>query len=159
MVDATPDASHIEQTTFILRYLIRENESYMVQERFLAFVDCWQKTGIEIANLILETLKGYGIPISDCRGQGYDNAANMSGKYNGAQKHINTVNPLCLYSPCGCHSLNLLGADSAESCPKLSPILAWFKQSTTFSLVVLNDGTYYNSTLHALFMACPEQDG
>ena len=116
MVDATPDASQIEQTTFILRYLIRENESYMVQERFLSFVDCWQKTGIEIANLILETLKGYGIPISDCRGQGYDNAANMSGKYNGAQKHINAVNPLCLYSPCGCHSLNLLGADSAESC-------------------------------------------
>ena len=30
MVDATPDASHIEQTTFILRYLTRENESYMV---------------------------------------------------------------------------------------------------------------------------------
>ena len=109
MADATPDASHIEQTTFILRYLTRENESYVVQERFLAFVDCCHKTGIAIANLILETLKGYGIPIADCRGQGYDNAANMSGKYNGAQQHISTINPLCLYSPCACHSLNLCG--------------------------------------------------
>lgn len=58
MADATPDASHIEQTTFILRYLTRENESY-VRERFLAFVDCCHKTGIEIANLILETLNRY----------------------------------------------------------------------------------------------------
>ncbi|KAI6653462.1 hypothetical protein LOD99_3681 [Oopsacas minuta] len=116
MVAATPDASHIEQTTFVLRYLIRENESYMDQERFLAYVDCWQKTGIEIAKLILETLEGYGMPISDYRGQGYDNAANMSGKHNGAQKHMITFNPLCLYSPCGGNSLNLLGADYAESC-------------------------------------------
>ena len=69
MVDATPDSSHIEQTTFML--------SYVVKERFLP--------GMDIANLILETLKNYGIPIADCRGQGYDNAANMSGKYNGVQ--------------------------------------------------------------------------
>ena len=116
MVDATPDSSHIEQTTFILRFLTKDNECYEVNERFLAFADCCQKTGIEIANLILETLKEYGISIDDCRGQGYDNAANMSGKYNGVQQHISSVNPLCLYSPCGCHSLNLCGVDSASSC-------------------------------------------
>ena len=113
MVDSTPDSSHIEQTTFILRFLTKNNNCYMVNERFLAFVGCCQKTGIDIANLILETLKEFGIPIDDCRGQGYDNAANMSGKYNGAQQHIKSVNPLCLYSPCGCHSLNLCGVDSA----------------------------------------------
>ena len=75
-----------------------------------------KKTGIDIANLILETLKEYRIPIDDCRGQGYDNFANMSGKYNGAQQHISSVNPFCLYCPCGCHSLNLCGVDSASSC-------------------------------------------
>lgn len=116
MVDATPDSSHIEQTAFILRYLTKDIECYVINERFLAFVDCCQKTGIDIANLIVESLKKYGIPIDDCRGQGYDNAANMSGKYSGAQQHISSVNPLCLYSPCGCHSLNLCGADSASSC-------------------------------------------
>ena len=115
MVNATPDSSHIEQTTFILRFLTKANDSYVINEPFLAFVDCCQKTGIDMANLILETLKEYRIPIDDCRGQGYDNAANMSGKYNGAQQHISSVNPLCLYSPCGCHSLNLCGVDSASS--------------------------------------------
>ena len=63
MVDATPDSRHIEQTTFILRFLTKANDSYVINERFLAFVDCCQKTGIDIANLILETLKEYRIPI------------------------------------------------------------------------------------------------
>ena len=80
-------------------------------------VDCCEKTGAEIATLIVNTLKEFEIPLSDCRGQGYDNAANMSGKYNGTQKRILDLNSLCLFSPCSCHSLNLCGADSAASCP------------------------------------------
>ncbi|XP_037797777.1 zinc finger MYM-type protein 1-like [Penaeus monodon] len=119
IVDATPDSSHVEQTTFIVRYLTRELQKIFVQERFLTFVDCCKKTGLEIAMLILETLKQFGIPLADCRGQGYDNAANMSGKYNGAQQHILAENPLCLYSPCACHSLNLCGADSAACCKEV----------------------------------------
>ena len=94
MVDGTPAASHTEQTTFILRYLTNEGEIFTVQERFLALVDCFKKSGLEIINLILKTLEKYGTPIADYRGQGYDNAANMSGIYNGAQQHVNSVN-LC----------------------------------------------------------------
>ncbi len=116
MVDGTPDSSHTEQTTFILRYMNREGDEYSVKERFLVFVDCCNKTGMEIASLILETLEKYDIPIADCRGQGYDNAANMSGRYNGAQTHIRSINSLSLYSPCACHSLDLCGNDSAMSC-------------------------------------------
>ena len=56
------------------------------------------------------------VPLSDCHGQGYDNAANMSGKYNGTQAVLLEKNPLMLYSPCGCHSLNLCGNDSAKCC-------------------------------------------
>ena len=98
MVDGTPDASHTEQTTFIVRYLAaKDGESFEIQERFLAFADYCKKSGLEIANLILETLEKYGVPIADCRGQGYDNAAIMSGKYNRSQQHVNLVNPLCLY--------------------------------------------------------------
>ncbi|KAI6661715.1 hypothetical protein LOD99_9902 [Oopsacas minuta] len=38
MADSTPDASHIEQTTHILRYLVRVNEGFIVQKRFLALL-------------------------------------------------------------------------------------------------------------------------
>ena len=39
MVDATPNASHTEQTTFVLRYLLEETGEFMIKERFLTFVD------------------------------------------------------------------------------------------------------------------------
>ena len=35
IVDATPDSSHIEQTTFLLRYVNLKDGRYEVQERFL----------------------------------------------------------------------------------------------------------------------------
>ena len=116
MLDATPDAAHVEQTTFILRYVLKETGSYMIHERFLKYVDLNEKTGIEIANMILETLQDQEIKFSDCRGQGYDNGSNISGKYNGAQSHLLRQNKLCVFSPCACHSLNLVGQDSAEIC-------------------------------------------
>ena len=40
-------------------------------------------TGKELAESLLEFLKAHDIAIADCRGQSYDNASNMSGKYNG----------------------------------------------------------------------------
>lgn len=118
IVDATPDSSHVEQTTFILRYLHFNLELKIctIQERFLAFVDCNKKTGTAIADLICETLKKYNIPLEDCCAQGYDNGSNMKGKYNGAQSHILTKNPRAVYSPCATHSLNLCGVDAAECC-------------------------------------------
>ena len=39
LVDATPDCSHAEQSTFILRYVLDCNSSFVVKERFLAFID------------------------------------------------------------------------------------------------------------------------
>ena len=35
--------------------------------------------------MIAEALESHANPFIDCRAQGYDNAASMSGKYNGAQ--------------------------------------------------------------------------
>ena len=42
----------------------------------------------------------------------------MSGKYNGAQSHILKNYEMCIFSPCACHSLNLVGQDSASVCPE-----------------------------------------
>lgn len=117
MVDATPDSAHIEQTTFILRYLTHINgEEYQIQERFLKFVDLNEKCGVDIANTILDTMSESGIDFSNCRGQGYDNGNNTAAKYNGAQSIILQKYNLCIFSPCGCHSLNLVGQDSAAIC-------------------------------------------
>jgi len=126
IVDATPDSAHIEQTAFLIRYVHRTNGdngadeskqeietkligSYKVHERLLAFVDCSKKTGEAIYDLIRTTLKQYNIPLSDCRGQGYDNGSNMRGAYKGVQARILEDNNFAIYSACACHSLNLCG--------------------------------------------------
>ena len=43
----------------------------------------------------------------------------MSRSYKGAQAIILKNNPLATFSPCGCHSLNLSGAHSAECCAQV----------------------------------------
>ena len=46
------------------------------------------------------------------RGQGYDGAAAMSGRLNGAQVHIREVIPTALFVHCAAHSLNLAVSNS-----------------------------------------------
>ena len=43
----------------------------------------------------------------------------MSGSYEGAQAIIMKNNPLAIFSPCGCHSLNMCGVHSAECCAQV----------------------------------------
>ena len=50
------------------------------------------------------------------RGQSYDNALNMSGKYTGLQARIHQLNEFAIYVPCAGHSLNLVGVKAAECC-------------------------------------------
>ncbi|XP_065651127.1 zinc finger MYM-type protein 1-like [Hydra vulgaris] len=63
----------------------------------------------------MDVLEQNRINLKNCRGQGYDNGANMSGIYKGVQAIILQKNPQALYMPCSAHSLNLAGVHSAES--------------------------------------------
>ena len=59
-----------------------------------------------------------GIDIGDCRGQGYDNGANMSGRVKGVQAQILKENPLATFSPCAFHTLNLVGVHAVRHAQK-----------------------------------------
>ena len=61
-------------------------------------------------NVVLDTLLEHDLSVMECRGQSYDNASNMSGKYHGLQANITQINPLPEYVPCSAHSLNLVGS-------------------------------------------------
>ncbi|XP_051167771.1 uncharacterized protein LOC127285683 [Leptopilina boulardi] len=65
---------------------------------------------------ILGVLAGDDLSIGNCRGQSYDNAANMSGMYSGVQARIVEVNPAAVFAPCSPHSLNLVGTNTVKSC-------------------------------------------
>ena len=70
MVDATPDVSHDEQHSFVIRYLSLCVNKCEVKERFLGFLSDISKTGADISSMVLEYLKSNDLPITDCRGQG-----------------------------------------------------------------------------------------
>lgn len=104
IVDSTPDISHIDQLTFIIRYVLVDGTPI---ERFICFIPNAGHKSEQLYTAILEKLKELQIDIMDCRGQSYDNAANMSGCYTGLQARIRDLNPLATYVPCSAHSLNL----------------------------------------------------
>ena len=74
-------------------------------------------TGQVIAEMILSFLEEHGIDKNNYRGQSYDNASNMVGKYIGVQTIIRQHSPYATFIPCAAHSLNLVGKSSAECIP------------------------------------------
>ena len=65
--------------------------------------------------LILERLSEFNINFDDCRGQSYDNGANMKGKNKGVQARLLEKNCRALYVPCGAHTLNLVVTDAVKA--------------------------------------------
>lgn len=69
-----------------------------------------------MSTLILKMLEDLEIPFDDdCRGQSYDNGANMRGKNKGVQARLLLRNPRALFVPCGAYTLNLVVADAAKN--------------------------------------------
>ena len=84
-VDSTPDIKHVDQLSFTIRYVLPTGPV----ERFLSFIPMAGHEGKEIAAIIFSFLEKKEVSISNCRGQSYDNASNMSG--NNGQREQCTV--------------------------------------------------------------------
>lgn len=115
IVDSTPDISHTDQLSFVLRF-VQENGNPV--ERFLMFLPNTGHKSEDLANAVMAVLRSNSIDLADCRGQSYDNASNMSGVYSGLQARIKDENPKALFVPCSAHSLNLVGTCAASCCPE-----------------------------------------
>ena len=85
-------------------------------ERFLGSEPITSHTGESLADCVVSMVHDLALDLTNCHGQSYDNASNMSGKYNGLQAHLKKRNPLIHYVPCAAHSLNLVGVNSIEAC-------------------------------------------
>ena len=81
---------------------------------------------------LLAFLNKNSIGIENCRGQSYDNASNLSGRYNGLQARIKQLNKFAEYVPCFAHSLNLVGICAAECCEEANVFLLLSKIPTLF---------------------------
>ncbi|XP_064095182.1 uncharacterized protein LOC135207383 [Macrobrachium nipponense] len=86
-LDCTPDLSHKEQLSVIIRIVTAEGTT-QIKEYFIGFLEAEQTTGEDLSRLILKKLEELNIPFEDCRGQSYENGANMRGKNKGVQARL-----------------------------------------------------------------------
>ena len=107
-VDSTPDITYTGQLCITLRYVLSSGSV----ERFETFVPIKSDTGLGIAEVILTFLPKNSTDVKYCRGQSYDNASNMSGKYKDVQQRIKDVCSYAEFCPSFAHSLNLVGSCS-----------------------------------------------
>ena len=83
LADEVADISNKEQMSLVLRYMDSQGD---ITKKFIKFVHLKHGTsGQLIADAIKDELR-HGLNSDQCRGQGYDGAGNMSGKYIRAAK-------------------------------------------------------------------------
>ncbi len=90
-MDGTRDISGVEQEALCLRYV---DTDLLVHEDFIGLYETTSTTGENLARIILDVLLRLNLPISGLRGQAYDGASNMAGKYSGAQAVIQRAQPI-----------------------------------------------------------------
>lgn len=120
IVDSTPDISHVDQLTFIIRYV--KTDGTLV-ERFLKFLPNVGHKSEDLETVIISILFSYDIELKSCRGQSYDNTPNISGCYSSLQTRILQLNPFANYVTYNAHSLNHVGTCAAEC---VSEVLEFF---------------------------------
>lgn len=115
LFDCTPDVSHKEQMSQIIRYVKVTGSEVKIVERFIDFIEAEEKKSVNLTDYIVKKLESDGINLQNCRGQSHDNANTMRGEYGGVQKRIKDLCKCAKFVPCSVHSLNLVCVHAALS--------------------------------------------
>ncbi|CAB4020457.1 52 kDa repressor of the inhibitor of the kinase-like [Paramuricea clavata] len=112
LADEAADISNKQQLSLVLRFV---DSSQQIREEFVGFYHCeYGTSGVALKEMILKAVADLGLPMANCRGQSYDGAGDMAGKYNGVSSLIQGQFSKAFYVHCMNHRLNLCVADTCS---------------------------------------------
>ena len=88
----------------------------MVNEDLITLAEVEQTDAASLTSTLKDALIRSGLQLTQCRGQTYDGASNMSGHLTGVATRIQKEEPKAVYVHCVAHSLNLCLQDCAKQC-------------------------------------------
>ena len=110
LANEAADISNKENLPLVLRFV---DISKNIRDVFVGFHHCEDgTTGEAIERLFLKAVQDHGLTMDDCRGQAYDGAGNMAGRYLGASTLIQSQFNKALHIHCWNLRLNLCVADT-----------------------------------------------
>lgn len=92
-----------EAVCVCVRYV---DHDLIVHEELVGMYEVSVTTGKNLAKVIMDVPLRLNLSITGLRGQAYDDAANMAGKYSGEQANLKKHQPLAPYVHCGAHCVN-----------------------------------------------------
>ena len=127
IADEATDVCHHEQMSLSIRWV---DQDYNIHEDTLGLIQLPNTKAVTIFSSIKDVLIRCSLPISQCRGQAFDGASNMSGIKNGVQALIKKEANKALYVHCLAHSLNLCLKDVAKTCSLIRDIMSFIYELT-----------------------------
>lgn len=85
LADETTDMSTQEQSSICIRFIDKDKK---MNESLLQFVPVVSTSSESLANTLVQFLSSIGLNLSYLKGQGYNGAAAMSGRFNGVHAKI-----------------------------------------------------------------------
>ena len=134
MFDPTPDISHSEQLSEVIRYVkIDYNTSTVdIREAVIDFITINKKDAAAYEHVICSKLQVDTLNFDDCRSQMYDNAAVISGHLTVVQARLFDKNPKAVFVNCDNHSLNHAGVQAASVDPTIVTFVGTIEQVYVF---------------------------
>ena len=104
LIDESRDISTKEQMMVALRYVDKKGH---VIEHFLGVEHVTDTSALSLKTAVEDLFCRHGLSLSRLRGQGYDEASNMQGQFNGLKTLIMKENESAYYVHCFAHQLQL----------------------------------------------------
>ena len=105
LADKASDVSMKEQLCICIRWV---DDSFSIHEAPIELINVPRTDSNMLTMLIKDSLIRMSLPITECRGQAYDGAANMLGHVRGVAAQIQTEEPSAIYVHCFAHCINLV---------------------------------------------------